>query len=231
MNKILGLLTVGLMVAPISANAQRTTYTYQGAAFTTGASDITPPAGSTAVSVPPNFGVGPLNGFITFSAPLGDNLNNVTVTPLFIDISSYASPLFNGVFAFSTNGHGAIDGWSISLDGTVLGPGGYTLTATSVDIGGVGGDSAAMSTTCTAFFSPSLLPPQSFGCGASGSNMKPGVWTSPPAKTPEIDPASAASGLTLLLASVAVLRGRRKRKCALRPAGTVQPSHRPRAIR
>src|ERR1700733_1037459 len=207
--KILGSAAVAFLAEALSANAQRTTYTYQGAAFTTVVSDITPPAGSTSVNVPPNLGVGPLSGFITLSAPLGDNLNNVTVTPVFVDISSYASPLFKGVFAFSTNGQGAIDGWSILLDGTVFGPGGYTLTASSSEIGSVGGDSATMSTTCTAFFSPSLQPPQGFGCGASGSNMKPGVWTSP-TRAPEIDPASAASSLILLLGGFAVMRGRRR---------------------
>jgi hypothetical protein len=210
-NKILGLLAVGLMAGPISANAQATTYTYQGDAFTGSAGSVnsTPPAGWTSINVPRNFGVGTLNGFIILSAPLGDNLNNVSVTPAFVDIST-GSPLFRGDFTFSTNANGAIDGWSMSLNGSVPGPGGYELTATSVDIGGVGGDSATMSATCTAFFSPSLKPPQSFACGTSGSNMKPGVWTSPAAKAPEIDPASAVSGLTLLLGGVAVLRGRRK---------------------
>jgi hypothetical protein len=36
----------------------------------------------------------------------------------------------------------------------------------------------------------------------------PGVWQAVPA--PEIDPASAASGLTLLFGGLAVMRGRRK---------------------
>ena len=95
-----------------------------------------------------------------------------------------------------------------SMYGDVLGPGGYTETATSVDFRGVGGDSATMSTNCTAFFSSG--PPQSFSCGSTGSNTTPGVWTSPAARVPEIDPALAASGLTLLLGGIAVLRGRRK---------------------
>jgi hypothetical protein len=205
--KILGSVAVALLAGPISANAQPTTYTYQGDAFTAGTYDLNPPAGFTGVLVPPNFGVGPLNGFITLSAPLGDNLNNVTVTPTFVDISSDINTLFKGVFVFSTNGQGAIDRWSMSLDGSYNGFSGLTLTATSSDIGGVGGDSVAMSETCTAFFP--LQPPQRFACGDTGSNMKPGVWTSP-TRAPEIDPASAASGLTLLLGGVAVLCGRRK---------------------
>lgn len=205
--KILGSVAVALLAGPISANAQSTTYTYQGNAFTAGGFDINPPAGFTGLFVPPNFGVGPLNGFITLSAPLGDNLNNVTETPTYVDISSGTNSLFKGVFAFSTNGHGAIDGWSMSLDGSYGGFGGLTLTATSSDIGGVGGDSVAMSETCTASFP--LQPPQRFACGDTGSNLKPGVWTSP-ARAPEIDPESAASGLTLLLGGVAVLRGWRR---------------------
>jgi hypothetical protein len=204
--KILGSVAVALLAGPISANAQATTYTYQGAPLFGGV-DISPPAGANSFTVPPNIAVGTLSGFIILSAPLGDNLNNVSVTPAFIDILS-GSPLFNGDFTFSTNAKGAIDGWSISLDGSVPGPGGYELTATSVDIRGVGGDSATLSTTCTAFFT--FGSPQNFGCGSSGSNTTPGVWTSPAAKAPEIDPASAAGGLTLLLGGVAVLRGRRR---------------------
>jgi hypothetical protein len=208
--KIWGSVAVALLAGPMCANAQSTTYTYQGDAFTAGSLSITPPAGATSFTMPPNLGVGPLNGFITLSAPLGDNLNNVNVTPTFVDILSGGNPLFRGVFAFSTNGNGAIDGWSISLDGSVPGPGGYTLTATSVDIGGVGGDAVTLSSSCTAYFSAPPGAPQSFSCGATGSNSKAGVWTSPAARAPEIDPASVASGLTLLLGGFAVMCGRRK---------------------
>jgi hypothetical protein len=203
--KILGSVAVALLAGPISANAQVTTYTYQGAPLF-GSFDVSPPAGADSFTVPP-IAVGTLNGFIILSAPLGDNLNNVSVTPAFVDIST-GIPLFRGDFTFSTNANGAIDAWSMSLDGSVPGPGGYGLTATSVGRGGVGGDSATLSATCTAFFT--LGAPQSFGCGSSGSNTTPGVWTSSATKVPEIDPASAASGLTLLLGGLATLRGRRK---------------------
>ncbi len=151
-SKILGLLAVGSIVGPITANSQTPTYTYtyQGEAFTSGSLNITPPPGTTFVAVPPNTRVVPLYGFITLSAPLGDNLNDASVSPTYTSLNS-SSPLFNGVFAFSTNGKGAIVGWSMSLSGNVGGPGGYTTTATSVDFDGVGGDTAAMSTTCTAY--------------------------------------------------------------------------------
>jgi hypothetical protein len=39
-----------------------------------------------------------------------------------------------------------------------------------------------------------------------------GGWDGKPVKAPEIDPASAASGLTLLLSGLAVIRGRREKK-------------------
>jgi hypothetical protein len=45
-------------------------------------------------------------------------------------------------------------------------------------------------------------------CGVMESNSTPGVWEV--VRAPEIDPAPAAGGLTLLLGGIAVLRGRRK---------------------
>jgi hypothetical protein len=193
-NKILGLLAVGLMVGPITANSQSTTYTYQGDAL---------PVSSIGHTLPSQ--VGTLSGIVTLSAPLGDNLNDFSVTPTRLQmVSGGFGELFGGTVAFSTNGNGAIDGWSMSLAGTVGGPGGWTETMTSSDIGGVGGDNAEIAANC---YSASG---QSFSCGWTGSNTTPGVWTSPAAQAPEIDPASAASGLTLLLGGVAVLRGRRK---------------------
>jgi hypothetical protein len=59
-NKFLGLLTVGLMAGPISANAQPTTYTYQGDALN-GGFNISPPAGWTSINVPPILPVGTLS--------------------------------------------------------------------------------------------------------------------------------------------------------------------------
>src|ERR1700686_5404487 len=118
--RILGSVAVALLAGPISANAQATTYTYQGAPLFGGV-DISPPAGANSFTAPPNLAVGTLNGFIILSAPLGDSLNNVSVTPAFVDIST-GRPLFRGDFTFSTNANGAIDGWSMSLDGSVPGP-------------------------------------------------------------------------------------------------------------
>ena len=95
------------------------------------------------------------------------------------------------------------------LTGNVPGPSGYQMSANSGDVGGVGGDYAAVAVTCTA--SVPQGRPQGFGCGSTGSNTTPGVWTSSATQAPEIDPASAASGLTLLLGGLAVLRGPRRK--------------------
>jgi len=201
--KILGSVAVALLAGPISANAQSTTYTYQGAALPAFLY-LDPPQGGT-FSPPPSVADATLSGFVTLSAPLGDNLNDFSVAPTQLQmVSGVFGPVSLGTLAFSTNGKGAIDGWSMSLTGFVGGPGGWTETVTS---SGVGGDNANIASTCTAFFS--MGGPQNFSCGWSGSNMKPGAWTSP-ASAPEIDPASAASGLALLLGGVAVLRGRRR---------------------
>jgi hypothetical protein len=208
--KILGSVAVALLAGPISANAQSTTYSYQGAALPA-IVYFEPPEGGT-YSPPPHNADATLSGFVTLSAPLGDNLNDFSVTPTQLQMVSaaFGSLFFLDTLAFSTNGKGAIDGWSMSLTGVVGGPGGWTETVTSSDIGGVGGDNANIASSCTAYFSSGS--PQSFNCGWSGSNTTPGVWTSPAAKAPEIDPASAASGLTVLLGGVAVLRGRRRRE-------------------
>ena len=130
-----------------------------------------------------------------------------TAVLVVIPVANIGCDLFQGVFAFSTNGNGAIDGWSMSLNGTVFGPGGYTSTANSVDFGGVGGDSALISTTCTAFFP--LQRPQTLVVGRRGAIRHRVFGHHRPGRL-RLDPASAASGLTLLLGGVAVLRGRRK---------------------
>jgi hypothetical protein len=53
-----------------------------------------------------------------------------------------------------------------------------------------------------------VLSAVSFAAQAHGTHW----WHAPPARAPEIDPASALSALTLLAGSLAVLRGRRNRK-------------------
>ena len=56
---------------------------------------------------------------------------------------------------------------------------------------------------------PNNGPPIKF-CDAHASNTTAGEWTVTTVKAPEIDPASAAGGLTLLFGALAVLLSRRK---------------------
>ena len=49
-------------------------------------------------------------------------------------------------------------------------------------------------------------------CFLTAANETPGTWTVATTSAPEIDPGSAASGLTLLLGTLAVLRSKRKER-------------------
>ena len=49
-------------------------------------------------------------------------------------------------------------------------------------------------------------------CILTAANKTPGTWTVATTSAPEIDPTSAASGLTLLLGTLAVLRSKRKER-------------------
>jgi hypothetical protein len=201
--KILGLVMIVLSLATPATIAQVTTLDYQGAVFT----NVTTSGNFVFPDVPTlPFVVGD----VVFSAPLAANLNDATLVPVAFNFNA---PLLNNSFingccgsiasfAFSTNNAGAITGWNVDLSFTFIGtnsPSGNTVVL------GPSGD------TYTGFGStPS-------GCGPPGgcfqliqeSNTTPGGWTVAQ-QAPEIDPASAASGLTLLLGGMAVLRGRRK---------------------
>jgi hypothetical protein len=152
----------------------------------------------------------PVVGDVVLSAPLGANLNDVTLIPTAF---SFNAPLLNSdlftviccgntdSFAFSTNNRGAITGWNIDLSFTFVGTNSPS------------GNSVVLGTSGDSYVGFGSTP---FGCGQIGcslliqeSNTTPGVW-SVAQKAPEIDPASAASGLTLLLGGLAVMRGRRK---------------------
>jgi hypothetical protein len=228
--KILGL--VALLTGP--ATAQETTLNFQGGDMT-GTSTFLP----TGLTAPANGGIpdlptapviGTFTGSIVVDGSIAaHNLNLVDFgftftgnngTPFSVD----AEP---GQFAFLSGGgvkftsptgeidlttsHGAITGASVFLsdsfshgpsDTLSLGAGGGSFTW---EFGSTGGN-------CD------NLKPQFEGGVYTGSTINPcslqvsgssGAWLVT-TTAPEIDPASAASGLTLLLGGIAVLRGRRK---------------------
>lgn len=191
-NKILGFLALSLSAASM-ANAQSETLLYTGQ-YLTDFSTV----GPVAVS-------GNISGYLTLDALLAPNLSDAVVTPITFSFNgamplsgdfAASGALLSDVFQFTTDSTGAITGWGFTLSGT---DGSNTVYETSVAYSdGSGSDFVSL-------YSPTTDPTC---CSSAGSVNAPGTWTTVTA--PEIDPASAAGGITLLLGGVAVLRGRRR---------------------
>jgi hypothetical protein len=152
----------------------------------------------------------PITGYFTVAQSLGDNLNNVLITPATFDMTEGATSVvfvngqnqgalqsYDSLYV-STNANGQIVGWSMNFGaGAQSASNPFYFNATSSQ----SGDSTNGYTG-------------SFGCCSTSwtaSNNTAGVWVDPPvsASAPEIDPASAAAGLLLLIGGLAVARGRR----------------------
>ena len=212
-HKILGFLALAFMDVPMVALAQTETLDYTGSLFT-------------SLTVDGNVGIGLSNampqntGELVLSSPLGDNLNNVAVTPVsysFDGSAQFGSLYLNSSnpesgapgnsmsFVFSTDATGMITGWNISVIGGIFEGTNSPSWATATM--GNAGDAFS-----TGFSTPSCAAPPgvTIPCySVSEGNAAAGSWKAAVSRAPEIDPASAASGLTLLLGGLAVLRGRR----------------------
>jgi hypothetical protein len=203
-NKSLGFVVIMVfLAAPVTTNAQVTTLDYQGSIFT----NVSVSGNGSFPDVPT---LSSIVGDVVLSAPLGANLNDVTLVPTAF---SFNAPLLNSdllafpccgntsSFAFTTNNVRAITGWNIDLSFTFVGT--NSPSGNSIVLGTSGDSYTGFGST------PSGCAPTG-GCSLfiQESNTTPGVW-SVAQKAPEIDPASAASGLTLLLGGLAVMRGRR----------------------
>ena len=203
-NKFLGFVVIVMfLAAPVVTNAQATTLDYQGSVFT----NVSISGNGSFPDVPT---LSSVVGDVVLNAPLGANLNDVTLVPTAF---SFDAPLLNSdlfafpccgntsSFAFTTNNVRAITGWNIDLSFTFVGT--NSPSGNSIVLGTSGDSYTGFGST------PSGCAPTG-GCSLfiQESNTTPGVW-SVAQKAPEIDPASAASGLTLLLGGLAVMRGRR----------------------
>jgi hypothetical protein len=214
--KILRLLALGSMVAgPMAANGQTETLDYIGSPFTSRSIDGNLTNGL-ANAIPENAGE------LVLGSPLGDNLNDAAVTPLswsFDSNTQFGSVYLNShnpaagdpgdsmSFMFSTDAHGVITGWSIAVIGGIF-EGTNSPSFAQITIGNAG------DTFSTGFSSPSCAVPPGVPAPCytvTESNAASGSWNSTIARAPEIDFTAAAGGLTLLLGSIAVLRGRRAR--------------------
>jgi hypothetical protein len=184
---------VALMASPIAALAQVTNLQYSEGIF---------------------------SGNVTLSAPLPED-GTFSVSPTTFDFPgvgfgasyNYLCPgcgyglggmgeYGSASFSFTTD-NGRISGWGINIDFTGT-PGTNTETSLYALIT-PGSDSFTQQTFGFACQPPPGLPSPCQPISFSSSNL--GVWTT---AAPEIDPASAASGLTLLLGGLAALSGRRK---------------------
>jgi hypothetical protein len=190
MNSILKFLALGLLAGPIVASAQ--TWDYTGATMT----------GTDTVNIYNTTG-----GFTTTVTPISDAFSAQIV--LSGSTLSYAFELGGGTVAagttLATGGalgpgmlqptyatNGAIDGFDLSINCNVCkGKEDYYFNVTP------NGDSYHLGFGNSIGFSAVYM-----------ASATPGVWVGP-IQTPEIDPASAASGLTLLLGTLLVARGRR----------------------
>jgi hypothetical protein len=198
-SKALGLLGLGL--AASIANAGAETLNYAGSVMSVvSASGYAPPAPFAMI------------GSITLSSPLGANLTDAVITPTAWAFntplgelsSAFAAtqPYDSGaIFEISTV-HGAITSWSIDLFGGIT-EGTNSPSAESAVLQS-SGDSYTGYFSSPSCAAPPGVPTPCFQL--SLANNKAGVWTT--VNAPELNGASAAAALTLLLGSVAVLCGR-----------------------
>jgi hypothetical protein len=195
--KILCLVACGFM--PMIASAQTETLDYTGLPFT-------------PVNINGQFvGLPNITGEIQLSAPLGANLTDATVVPV---SWSFNDPALNSViastgpccttdtFAFTTV-NGVITGWDVDVSFLDSVPGSKTWS--SIILSDVSGD-----TYKTGYNYNSSKCDGRDPCSLSlTQTATPCSWSASVAAAPEIDPASTAGGLALLLGGLAVLRGRK----------------------
>jgi hypothetical protein len=194
--------TLLLLLAPLTAFAQASELFYTGALMT----DIT----TVGYPAPTS---GQLTGYLWLDAPLAANLKDVTVAPLsFVFQNGGGGQLSTGyignpgAFAFSTNVAGLITDWSMSFTDNAGGNRPFTTLMTSTEQ--LGDSSQWDGSRCS--------QNQNMPCSVSMHTSSPGAWYADSAglvrlsvAAPEIDPSSAASGLTLLFGALALLRSKR----------------------
>jgi hypothetical protein len=192
--KILCLVACGL--TPMIAGAQTETLDYTGADFT-------------PVTINGHSGLPNITGEIQLSAPLGANLTDATVVPV---SWSFNDPNLNSIVASSgpccttdsfsfTTVNGVLTGWDIDV--SYLNSTATTRTWSSIILSSVDGD------TYTTGYSTHNCNVSPDPCFTLIQTTTPGSLTAAVAAAPEIDPASTAGGLALLLGGLAVLRGRK----------------------
>lgn len=189
--KILGMLVVGLIGAPVAANAQTETLDYSAGIF---------------------------SGSVILSTPLPQNGTNVSVSPAEWNFSqvgygagynllpssryTLGGMAEEGGAAFSfTTKNGVVSAWDVDIDFTGTG-GTNTETSLYATISNSGNSFVQQ-----AFGAACIAPPgQPSPCQPiTGSSSNVGGWKA----VPEIAPSLAIGGVVVLLGGLCVLRGRR----------------------
>jgi hypothetical protein len=236
--KTIGLLTVLLLIGPIAAIAQITTLEYQGNVMSGTSTYL--PSGFVTQNPDPPLPTSPVTGTLTASIMLSgsisaNDLELVSYGASFsgsngTSFSLYAGPgpapiVPNGPLDLCsgtgscidlTTAHGAITGATIDFLSNVyngsqfeatIGPTGDSYSYLYANSNGTCEDMFYQIANSSGFYYPGrTINP----CTVQVSNTRAGDWTV--TRTPEIDPASAAGGLTFFLGGLVVLRGRRTRE-------------------
>jgi len=193
---VLRLVAALTIAAPFTATAQAT-YDYTGAAFTN----------QTVVGTSEFTAIAALDGQIILNTPLPQNGTTTNASLIYWGFNAAGGNLnlpyeveaepevSSSSFSFTTV-NGVITAWSMNMI-SGGGPGSYadwSVTSTNA------GDSY--------LYTNETFCGQGDCASITEKSTVAGTWTAV-ANTPEIDPASAASGLTLLLGVLLVMRGRR----------------------
>jgi hypothetical protein len=234
-NRILGLLMLGIAAGPITTNAQTTTLDYQG--YVMGGTSTTPPPGSPPSLI--DIGsLTPISTMATFNAELtlsgSPAQNNLAIVSYDINVNTNngnrfafvnlggglpTAPIVGGASCSSLT-YETIGCIRLTASGNTLSGANFNLQtdwakAPNFQLNiGPGGDAfgyhvaagncrAATGVYTITYVGAAANSP----CTVNVSNSTAGAWRAESA--PEMDPASAASGLTLLLGCLLVLRGRR----------------------
>jgi hypothetical protein len=217
---LMGAIVLAGICLPLAANAQSETLTYTGYQFNQASF-----GGN--LSLAEAYAPAMDSGTIVLSTPLGDNLNDVFVTPqsyVFAGggpLSGYlnsADNPFSGqfrnvaTFEFSTDATGMLTQWDVNVTGGVF-AGTNSPSSASVTLG-MSGDtfSAGLSSPSCEAPPAATIPCFSISESNIGSPFSgAGHWSQTIAPSaPEIDPGTVGSALTLLAGLVALVRARRR---------------------
>lgn len=217
--------TLALLALSIGmAQAQDTTLTYQGSLMTGTATTFNPGGSLTAQPFTGAYSIllvfHPFTSqphywsLVSYSfAVVGPDPININIGPQPLGVSGNFQTSFCGSegCVMPTFSNGAMTGATVDLNNSA-----YHSDNSQVIINAIGDSFSFTHGDNNGLCGGSSTPPTSFipNCQIGAGSTHPGVWSVNGVpqinRTPEIDPSSAASGLTLLFGALAVLRSKRR---------------------